>query len=289
MTTVSIIGKGNMGTAIGGIVAAGGNTVEYVGRDASDPITGDIVVLAVPHTALDEIVAMRGADLAGKIVVDITNPLNFETFDSLVVPADSSRASLLAQALPESRVLKAFNTNFASTLASGSLGSLTTTVLIAGDDHDAKAELAGVVASGGLRAIDAGSLKRARELESLGFLQITLAANEKVSWTGGLGVVLGPVGPVVASGFTGGVIYLLEPYSERERAGRWQGVAEGEHIAERVHKDANIGPLSADDENQLRAVLEEHARETGSHRATELLADWASNRARFHKLTPKPL
>ena len=51
MTTVSIIGKGNMGTAIGGIVAAGGNTVEYVGRDASDPITGDIVVLAVPHTA----------------------------------------------------------------------------------------------------------------------------------------------------------------------------------------------------------------------------------------------
>ena len=61
MTTVSIIGSGNMGTAIGGIVAAGGNTVEYVGRDTSDAITGDIVVLAVPHPSLDEIVATRGA------------------------------------------------------------------------------------------------------------------------------------------------------------------------------------------------------------------------------------
>src|SRR5688500_15775178 len=100
MTTVSIIGSGNMGTAIAGIVAAGGNTVEFVGHDTADAINGDIVVLAVPHPALDEIVATRGDQLAGKIVVDITNPLNFETFDSLVAPADGSRASELAKALP---------------------------------------------------------------------------------------------------------------------------------------------------------------------------------------------
>ena len=86
-------------------------------------------------------------------------------------------------------MLKAFNTTFAGTLASGTVGPLTTTVLIAGDDADAKATLAGVVTSGGLKAIDAGSLKRARELEALGFLQLTLAADEKVSWTGGFGVV----------------------------------------------------------------------------------------------------
>jgi hypothetical protein len=66
---------------------------------------------------------------------------------------------------------------------------LTTTVLIAGDDADAKSTLAGVVTSGGLKAIDAGGLKRAREMEALGFLQISLAASEKVSWTGGFGVV----------------------------------------------------------------------------------------------------
>lgn len=70
-----------------------------------------------------------------------------------------------------------------------SVGPLTTTVLIAGDDADAKAALADVVTSGGLNAIDAGPLKRARELEAVGFLQLTLAANEKVSWTGGFGVV----------------------------------------------------------------------------------------------------
>jgi len=62
-------------------------------------------------------------------------------------------------------------------------------VLVAGDDADAKATLVGGVTLGGLRAIDAGGLKRARELEALGFLQLTLAANEKVTWTGGFGVV----------------------------------------------------------------------------------------------------
>ena len=189
MTTVSIIGNGNMGSAIGAIVAAGGNTVEYVGRDASDPITGDIVVLAVPHVAIDEIVAARGADLAGKVVVDITNPLNFETFDSLVVPADGSRASELAKALPDSRVLKAFNTNFAATLAQKTIGGLPTTVLIAGDDDLAKRALADVVRAGGLNAVDAGSLARARELESVGFLQLTAAVGEKIGWTGGFALV----------------------------------------------------------------------------------------------------
>ncbi|GAA4385258.1 NADPH-dependent F420 reductase [Agromyces bauzanensis] len=187
MTTVSIIGNGNMGSAIGGIVAAGGNTVEYVTRD-TDAITGDLVVLAVPHTALDEIVAQRGAQLAGRIVVDITNPLDVETFDSLVAPADGSRASELAKSLPESTLLKAFNTNFAATLASKTIGGEPTTVLIAGDDVDAKHALAEVVRAGGVAAVDAGSLKRARELEAVGFLQLTLAVQEKVGWTGGFAV-----------------------------------------------------------------------------------------------------
>jgi 8-hydroxy-5-deazaflavin:NADPH oxidoreductase len=190
MTTVSIIGNGNMGSAIGGIVAAGGNTVEYVGRDTSDAITGDIVVLAVPHTSLDEIVASRGADLAGKVVVDITNPLNFETFDSLVTPADGSKASELAAALPESRVLKAFNTNFAATLATKNVGDAQpTTVLVAGDDDLAKQALIDVVRAGGVNAVDAGSLARARELESIGFLQLTLAVQEKVGWNAGVALV----------------------------------------------------------------------------------------------------
>ena len=62
-------------------------------------------------------------------------------------------------------------------------------VLIAGDDAEAKSVLAQVVDGGGLVAIDAGSLRRARELEALGFLQMTLAAAEKTSWTGGFAIV----------------------------------------------------------------------------------------------------
>ncbi|HSF34592.1 MAG TPA: NADPH-dependent F420 reductase [Nocardioides sp.] len=189
MTNLSIIGTGNMSQAIASIAAKGGHSVQQLGQgDLGTAITGDVVVLAVPYPAVADVIAKRGAQLAGKVVVDITNPLDFETFDSLVVPADGSAAAEIAAALPDSTVLKAFNTNFAGTLAAGSVGALATTVLIAGDDADAKSTLADVVTSGGVKAIDAGSLARARELEAVGFLQLTLAANEKVSWTGGFGV-----------------------------------------------------------------------------------------------------
>lgn len=190
MTNVSIIGAGNMSQAIAQVVTAGGNAVEVLGHaDGEKPATGEIVVLAVPYPAVAEIVTQRRDQLAGKIVVDITNPVDFSTFDSLVVPADGSATAEVAAALPDSRVVKAFNTNFAATLASGSLGKEPTTVQIAGDDADAKALLAQVVTAGGLRAVDAGSLRRARELEALGFLQMTLAASEKTSWSGGFALV----------------------------------------------------------------------------------------------------
>jgi NADPH-dependent F420 reductase len=189
MAHVSIIGTGNMGQAIAAVAAKGGNSVELISSSEADKrVTGDVVVLAVPYPAVAEVLQHRGESLAGKVVVDITNPLDFSTFDSLVVPADGSAAAEIAAALPQSRVLKAFNTNFAGTLGSGVVGTLPTTVLIAGDDADAKALLAGIVTAGGLRAVDAGSLRRARELEALGFLQLTLAAGEKISWTGGFGL-----------------------------------------------------------------------------------------------------
>jgi NADPH-dependent F420 reductase len=190
MTQVSIIGSGNMGPAIANIVTKGGNSVElFDSSDTDKPVTGDVVVLAVPYPVVSNVLAQRGDQLAGKVVVDITNPLNFETFDSLTVPTDGSATAEIAAALPQSRVVKAFNTNFAATLASGVVGDQPTTVLIAGDDAEAKALLTTVVTAGGLRAVDAGSLRRARELEALGFLQITLAAGEKLPWTGGLAVV----------------------------------------------------------------------------------------------------
>jgi predicted dinucleotide-binding enzyme len=206
MTSVSIIGTGNMGGAITRIATAAGARVQVLDRDvqkaaalAGDtgagadvygaPLTGDVVVLAVPFAAVDDVVATYGEQLAGKAVVDITNPVDMATFDRLVVPADSSAAAEIAARLPAARVVKAFNTNFAGTLASGALGDHPATVLVASDDDEAKQAVIDLVRAGGLQAEDAGSLKRARELEALGFLQIKLAATEKVGWGGGFAVV----------------------------------------------------------------------------------------------------
>ncbi len=191
MTSVTIIGTGSMATAIGGVLAEGGSSVEYVAKEqvGSAPLSGDVVVLAVPFPAVDSILEAYGDAFAGKIVVDITNPLNFETFDSLVVPAGSSAAAEIQARIPGATVVKAFNTNFAATLASRQVGELPTTVLVAGDSAEAKATLVAAIEAAGLGAIDAGSLARAHELEAIGFAQLTLAVSEKIGWTGGLGVV----------------------------------------------------------------------------------------------------
>lgn len=191
MASVTIFGDGNMGSAIGNVLTAGGATVDHIttADEGKATVTGDLVILAVYYPALESILDDYGDQLAGRTVVDITNPLNLETLDSLAVPADSSAAAELAAALPSSKVLKAFNTNFAATLAAKTVGPNPVTVLIAGDDADAKAELAAAVTAGGLEAVDVGPLSRARELEAVGFLQLSLALAEKVGWTGGFGLV----------------------------------------------------------------------------------------------------
>ncbi len=186
MTMVTIFGHGNMGRAIGDVLTSGGASVEHLDDpDLVGTVTGDVVVLAVPYAALGDIAAKYADQLVGKIVVDITNPLDFDTFDSLVVPVGSSAAAELAAALPGSRVVKAFNTTFAATLNAKVVGPNRTTVLIAGDYTDAKDTLSAAITAGGLGAIDAGALSRAHELEAIGFLQLTLAHSEKISWTGG--------------------------------------------------------------------------------------------------------
>ena len=205
MTAITVIGTGNMGQAIAGIAAKGGASVQILARDlekagtaaasvgatagvVGDAISGEIVVLAVPYPALAELATTYGDQFANKVVVDITNPVDFATFDGLVVRADSSAAGELAALIPGAKVVKAFNTNFAATLATGELGGEPTVVQIAGDDESAKNLLAGVITAAGLKVADAGALKRARELEALGFLQMVLAVREQIGWTGGYAV-----------------------------------------------------------------------------------------------------
>ena len=205
MSTVTVIGTGNMGTQIAGLATKGGAQVQVLDRHVEkaqaladslgatagvvgDTLTGDIVVLAVPYPAVAELIGTYGDQLAGRTVVDITNPVDFATFDSLVVPAGSSATAEIAAQLPSSSVLKAFNTTFAGTLAAGALGDVPTTVLVAGDDAEAKARFTEVFGSA-IAVVDAGSLRRVHELEAVGFLQMTLAAAEKISWTGGFATV----------------------------------------------------------------------------------------------------
>jgi len=111
MSHVSIIGGGNMGQAIATIVTKGGNSVEvFNSNDADKPVTGDVVFLAVPYPAVADVLAQRGDQLAGKVLVGISkNPLKFETFDPLVVPAAVSAAAKSASSPPRSRVLQAFS------------------------------------------------------------------------------------------------------------------------------------------------------------------------------------
>ena len=169
MTSVTIFGSGNMGTAIDGVLSAGGADVEHIGSaDTTQPSPATSSSWPCRTRRWRASSPTYGPQLAGKTVVDITNPLNFETFDSSTVPADSSAAAELAAALPSSKVLKAFNTTFAATLGAKAVGPNKTTVLIAGDDADAKATLAAAISAGGVDAIDAGSLSRARNWKPSG-------------------------------------------------------------------------------------------------------------------------
>ena len=134
-----------------------------------------MVVLAIWYEPARSAVEQYGDQLDGKVIVDITNPVDVESFDGLVTPADSSAAEELAKLAPDgAQVVKAFNTTFAGTLVEGEVAGQPLDVFIAGDDADAKKTVASLARAGGLNPIDTGPLRRARELERLGFLHMAL-------------------------------------------------------------------------------------------------------------------
>jgi NADPH-dependent F420 reductase len=159
-------------TALAGELGGAGGSVTGAGVDQSP--SGDVVILATPYDAALGFAGARAQDLAGKVVVDITNPVDWASFDRLVAPADSSAAEEIAKQVPGTPVVKAFNTTFASTLVAGDVVGHQLDVLLAGDDQEAKASVARLVEAGGMRAVDAGPLRRARQLEHLGFLHMAL-------------------------------------------------------------------------------------------------------------------
>ena len=191
---ITIIGAGNMGGAIGGCAVKGGHAVEIVdqkpddaralaaalgggaiGLDPGAPLTGDLVIFAVYYPGIKDAVQQYAAHLGRRAVVDITNPVDVETWDGLATPAGTSSAEEVAQLVPEGTpVVKAFNTTFAGTLVEGAVDDQQLDVLIAGDDEGAKQMVAQLANDAGLRPIDVGPLRRAQQLEQLGFLHIAL-------------------------------------------------------------------------------------------------------------------
>lgn len=193
MSTISIIGSGSMAAAISGLAVKAGYSVEVMSRDAAKARalaeqigtsattatfgtapTGDIVVLAVPYSAVLDVVKQYDGGLAGKLLIDITNPVAPD-YTSLVTPGHSSGAQEIAKAAPaDAIVVKAFNTLFSHILASGSIGGHPLDVFFAGDDTQAKARISAFIDALGLHPIDTGPLFMAQTLENVCLVSLAL-------------------------------------------------------------------------------------------------------------------
>jgi predicted dinucleotide-binding enzyme len=191
MSSITFIGAGNMARAIGTLAVAGGNTVEVMGRDQAkaDALAkalgsgtttgkwgtapaGDIVITALLYAGVVPVVTEYGDALAGKVIVDISNPFN-ASFDGLALSEQTSVAQEVAKVAPAgASVVKAFNTILRPVLAKGRPD-----VFIAGDDAQAKTGVATFIESLGLRPLDVGGLKMAHWLEGMGLVTVGLAGN----------------------------------------------------------------------------------------------------------------
>lgn len=208
---ITIIGTGNMGRAIASRALAGGHEVRFIGTHVSkaqhlademigegsvepaEAVDGEIVVLAVPYTEAPHVVREYAGQLGGTVIVDPTNPIDFsivEPLDSAWIGPFGSGGQLIAAEAPEDAgFVKAFNTTFAGPLLAEGIDGEQLDVFIAGDDQEAKAKVTELISSGDMRAIDAGHLVRARELEAMALLHMEIQGTRGTGFASGLKVI----------------------------------------------------------------------------------------------------
>jgi 8-hydroxy-5-deazaflavin:NADPH oxidoreductase len=208
---IAIIGTGNVGKALGSSLVKAGHNVTFAAKTAEHAadaaldlhahaaassseavLAADLVILAVPATALATVAQDIGASAAGKVVVDVSNRPTPDPSG-----ATTSIAEELQARLPDSTVVKAFNTAFASRQAEPYLSGIAADGFVAGDDAAAKQTVLDVVESIGFRPVDAGSLAVARTLEGMAWLNINRAMNDGTwhdAW-----IIVGPDNAVPAS------------------------------------------------------------------------------------------
>ena len=196
---VAIIGTGNVGRALGTSLARAGHDVTFAARDAAkarlvaaelgawaaasagDAVdAADVVVLAVPYAALGALAGEIRDRVAGKVVVDATNPIKADYSGPAL--ATGSGAEHVAALLPGARVAKAFNTLFASIQADPGTLDTPLDALYATDDDAARTTLAELLRSVGFRPVHVGALSAARELEALAWLNIRLQMTTGGDW-----------------------------------------------------------------------------------------------------------
>jgi 8-hydroxy-5-deazaflavin:NADPH oxidoreductase len=132
----------------------------------AEALAADVVVLAIWYPGTVEYARANSAALSGKVVVDISNPLD-DSFTGLTIDPTTSAAEQLAAALPDSSVVKAFNTVTSTVLPVGELDGTPSDTFVASDDDKAKATVLELLEGTGLRGLDAGKLSNARLLERL--------------------------------------------------------------------------------------------------------------------------
>jgi predicted dinucleotide-binding enzyme len=193
---IAIVGAGNVGRALGGGWLKAGHKVTMAVRDpgggnaaalkqhgfgiaaTKDAATaGDVIVLSVPWAALPAAVESLGS-LAGKIVVDATNPLAPDM--SLAIGHDDSAGETVARLAPGARVVEAFNTTGADNMADSRYSAGKLVMLVAGHDAQAKTTVTSLANDLGFEAVDAGPLAMSRQLEPMAMVWIKLATAQKM-------------------------------------------------------------------------------------------------------------
>ncbi len=207
---IAIIGAGNVGKALTGsalrtghnvtVSSAGGASARALAQETGaraaasgrEAVEGaELVVLAVPYTAIPDVLDKIGSALDGKIVVDATNPIKRD--GSGLATEGTSGAEEIQARIPGARVVKAFNTQLAARQTDPTVSGLRVDGFVAGDDVEAKAAVLGLAEAIGFNPIDAGGLAMATYLEGMAWLNITLQMRNGWSWQAGWKLV-GPDG-----------------------------------------------------------------------------------------------
>ena len=213
---IAIIGTGNVGQAIGGSLVRAGHTVTFAARDAAttrqvaatagasasaSPADAardaEVIILAVPYLAAEQVVAELDGQAAGKVVIDATNPIKAD-YSGLSTDANQSGAERFAELLEGAHVVKAFNTIFASVQADPTAHGSALDLLYATDDPTARTAVIALASSLGLRPVSVGPLAASRELEAMAWLNIRLQMISGGDWRSTFVLVDAPAAALAA-------------------------------------------------------------------------------------------